>query len=181
MGSTRGFRGDRMLPSSLARRVPGARPSDSRSGINPRRRGAIRPSFARRCPSITEGAGNAGCSLHPKPRVRNKMKHTSVVTTGSPSWPGIPRAMVLRLISCSPRRRIRLVTVIRGLRFCPRPVGPTSLREFNTSNGCQNHTALPSASASLVCVPLIAHGKPALRSPLTLNAAASTASRSQRP
>ena len=64
--------------------------------------------------------------------------------------PGIPRAMVLRLISCSPRRRIRLVTVIRGLRFCLRPVGPTSLHEFNTSNGCQNHTALPSAQAPIV-------------------------------
>src|ERR1700731_280538 len=58
--------------------------------------------------------------------------------------------MVLRLISCSPRRRIRLVTVIRGIRFCLRPVGPTSLHEFNTSNGCQNHTALPSAQTSFV-------------------------------
>src|ERR1700676_4483365 len=58
--------------------------------------------------------------------------------------------MVLRLIPCSPRRRIRLVTVIRGLRLCLRPVGPTSLREFNTSNGCQNHTASPSAKAPIV-------------------------------
>jgi hypothetical protein len=30
-----------------------------------------------------EGAGNAGRSLHPQPRVRNETKHTSVVTTGS--------------------------------------------------------------------------------------------------
>src|ERR1700676_4187208 len=55
--------------------------------------------------------------------------------------------MVLRLIPRSPRRRIRLVTVIRGLRSCLRPVGPTRLRELNTSNGCQNHTALPSAES----------------------------------
>jgi hypothetical protein len=34
-------------------------------------------------PRKTEGAGNAGCPLHPQPRVRNKTKHTSVVTTGS--------------------------------------------------------------------------------------------------
>src|SRR6266581_6701292 len=32
----------------------------------------------------TEGAGNAGCPMHPQPRVRNKTKHTSVVTTGPP-------------------------------------------------------------------------------------------------
>jgi hypothetical protein len=57
--------------------------------------------------------------------------------------------MVLRLISCSPRRRIRLVTVIRGLKACRSPVGLARLREFNTSNGCQNHTALPSAFVRL--------------------------------
>src|SRR5260370_38223406 len=32
-------------------------------------RAAIRPRFGR-TPSITEGAGNAGCPLHPQPRVR---------------------------------------------------------------------------------------------------------------
>src|SRR5713101_3565223 len=36
-----------------------------------------------RCPRKEEGAGNAGCPLHPQPRVQIK-KHTSVVTTGSP-------------------------------------------------------------------------------------------------
>ncbi len=38
-------------------------------------------------------------------------KHTSVVTTGSPGWPGIPCAMVLRLIPRSPRRPGFLATV----------------------------------------------------------------------
>src|ERR1700684_732570 len=31
-----------------------------------------------------EGAGNAGCSMHPQPRMQNKTKHTSIFTTGSP-------------------------------------------------------------------------------------------------
>src|SRR5882724_12014861 len=35
-------------------------------------------------PKKTEGAGNAGRSMHPQPRVRNKTKHTSVVTTVTP-------------------------------------------------------------------------------------------------
>src|SRR5258708_28751823 len=34
---------------------------------------------------------------------------------------------------------------------CPRPVGPTCLRQLDTSNGCQDHTASPSASAPFVC------------------------------
>src|SRR5437899_7318475 len=40
---------------------------------------------------LIEGAGKAGCSLHPQPRVRNKIKHTSVVTTGSDGFsPAFP-------------------------------------------------------------------------------------------
>jgi hypothetical protein len=37
-----------------------------------------------------EGAGNAGCPLHPQPRVQIGSEHTSVVATGSPDSPGIP-------------------------------------------------------------------------------------------
>src|SRR5882757_7539765 len=66
--------------------------------------------------------------------------------------------MVLTAISCSPRRRIRLVTVVGELTACPRPVGPTCLRQLDTSNGCQDHTALPAATTSFVCAPLTTHG-----------------------
>ena len=45
-------------------------------------------------PLNTEGAGNAGRSMRPQPRVQNE-KHTSIVTTVTPETPGIPRAMVL--------------------------------------------------------------------------------------
>src|SRR5207247_6541346 len=46
----------------------------------------------------TEGAGKAGCSLHPQPRVRNKTKHTSVVTTGSDGFnPAFPAQWFTRL------------------------------------------------------------------------------------
>src|SRR5258705_2710075 len=81
-------------------------------------------------------------------------------------------------MSCSPRRRIRLVTVIGGLTACPRPVGPTRLRQLDTSNGCQDHTVLPSASVPFVSVSSIAHRscRPALPSRFTPGAAASTAS-----
>jgi hypothetical protein len=42
-----------------------------------------------------EGVGNAGRPMHPQPRMRNKIKHTSVVTTGHRSNPAFPHAMVL--------------------------------------------------------------------------------------
>jgi len=60
-------------------------------------------------------------------------------------------------------------------------LGSQDLRQLDTSNGCQDHTALPSASAPFVSMRSIAHGKPALRSPCMPDAAASTASRTQRP
>src|SRR6476469_9639495 len=59
--------------------------------------------------------------------------------------------MVLRLIPCSPRRRIRLASVADGLKDCPNPVGSTPLRQLDTSNGCQDHTASPYAASPVVC------------------------------
>src|SRR6202165_5727005 len=90
--------------------------------------------------------------------------------------------MALRLITRSPRRRIRLVTVIGQLTAYPAPVGPTRLRQFDTSNGCQNHTTSPYAAAPFVSAPfdrsrVWLNPKPALPSRFTPDAAASTASR----
>jgi hypothetical protein len=53
----------------------------------------------------------------------------------------------------SPRRRIRLVTVVGELTAYPRPVGSTRLRQLDTSNGCRNHTTSPYATSPFVCTP----------------------------
>src|SRR5215208_2210716 len=55
-----------------------------------------------------EGAGNAGCLLHPRSRVQEMVvnAHTSIQV--QPEHSDIPRAMVLRLMARSPWRRIRL-------------------------------------------------------------------------
>ena len=86
--------------------------------------------------------------------------------------------MVLRLMSCSPRRRIRLVTVIGGLRFCRTRSGRYNLRRLDTSNGCQDHTVLP--YAAIVSRPRAVDRSQifrfALRSHRAQNAAASNAS-----
>src|SRR4030081_4077211 len=108
--------------------------------------------------SPKEGVGNAGCPLHPQPRAQSVVTHTSVVTTGPPEHPACPHAMVLTAYfvlspatnsSCHRHQRNKV---------CLSPVGPTRLRQLDTSNGCQDHTASPSATTSFVCAPLITHG-----------------------
>src|ERR1700704_5596025 len=65
------------------------------------------------------------------------------------------------------------------IKVCLSPVGPTRLRTFNTSNGCQDPPALPSA-AIVVRLRAVNRSRvfrqPALRSRHTPDAAASTAS-----
>jgi hypothetical protein len=83
--------------------------------------------------------------------------------------------MVLRLMPRSPRRRIRLVTVVDELAVLLTRLGLQNLRRLDTSNGCQDHTVLPYAATRLrqkglrralapfVWCALIAHGRTALR------------------
>jgi hypothetical protein len=74
-------------------------------------------------PRKTEGAGKAGCALHPRSRVQDvhKNTHTSIQVQRRAS--GLPCAMALRLIARSPRRRILVVTVACGLTVLRIPVG----------------------------------------------------------
>jgi hypothetical protein len=142
-------------------------------------RGMICPSFAATvCPLIEEeGAGNAGCALHPRSRVQiaQRNAHTSIQVQRRQS--GIPCAMVLRLMPRSPRRRIRLVTVAAGLMAIPIRLDRYSHRQLGTSNGCRDHTILPYAdSAVRLRAGYSLTGEPALRLPIAPDAAASTAS-----
>jgi hypothetical protein len=58
--------------------------------------------------------------------VRNKTKHTSVVTARFAGTPGIPaRNGFNGLFRALPGERIRLVTVISGIFGFADPVGPT--------------------------------------------------------
>jgi hypothetical protein len=74
--------------------------------------------FARALPTVSpkqEGAGNAGCLLHPRSRVQEMVveAHTSIQVQSEHA--GIPCAVVLRLMARSPRRRIPLASVIGEL------------------------------------------------------------------
>src|SRR4051812_43335498 len=70
----------------------------------------------------------------------HKNAHTSIQVQTEHS--GIPCTMVLRLIPRSPRRRIRLATVIGGLKVLRARLGSQHLRRLDTSNGCQDHTSI---------------------------------------
>ena len=107
--------------------------------------------FARALPSFTpfnqEGAGNAGRRLAPAVSCAMSAEdaHTSIQV--QPEQPGIPCAMGLRLIPCSPWRRIPLASIAGGLKVLAKPGWISqNLRRLDASNGRQNHTALPSAT-----------------------------------
>src|ERR1700731_4057444 len=82
-----------------------------------------------------EGVGNAGCPLHPRPRVRfafGKM-HTSIRVHRN--HPAFPHAMVLTAyVGLSPVTGLFCHRRLADM-FCPSPVGPTQLRRLDTSVG----------------------------------------------
>ena len=71
--------------------------------MSSRSRGALRPRFEILCPPKSEGAGNAGCALHPRSHVQFAQR-SAHEHTGQRRASDIPCAMALRLITCSPRR-----------------------------------------------------------------------------
>ncbi|MEH2568550.1 hypothetical protein V1289_008177 [Bradyrhizobium sp. AZCC 2289] len=144
----------------------------------PQSRGAMRPSFSKIIrPKSKRAQGMPGACCTRGLVCKNVRKtHTSIQVQSEQS--GIPRAMVLRLIPCSPRRRIRLVTVADGLKDCQNPVGSTPLRQLDTSNGCQDHTVLPYAAPPVVCTLCsLTDQSPPCEHDHAPDAAASTASR----
>jgi hypothetical protein len=75
-------------------------------------------------PKKEEGAGKTGCALHPRPRVQRVVKkaHTSIQVQRKHS--GLPRAMVLRLIPCSPRRDLACLSPSLPRSLLPRNLTP---------------------------------------------------------
>ena len=110
-----------------------------------RSRGAMRPRLARilSLQRREQGMPGARCTrgLVCKQCAKNAHEHT-----GTAEHSGIPCAMALRLMPCSPRRRIRLASVVGELAAHRARSGSTRLRQLDTSNGCQDHTVLPYAA-----------------------------------
>src|ERR1700731_3789881 len=112
-----------------------------------RSRGAMRPSSAKISRPL-EGVGNAGCPLHPRPRVHFVLIERTRVTTSTPERPAFPHAMVLTAyVGLSP---------VTGL-FCHRRLADIVLskpgwadatpQNLTPASGRQDHTILPSAKS----------------------------------
>ena len=105
-----------------------------------------------------EGVGNAGCPLHPRPRVHLVLVERTRETTSTPERPAFPHAMVLTgSFVLSPvtglvcHRRLRTNVLSKP--------GRADLTSANLTpaSGRQDHTTSPYATTSLVSVLLIAH------------------------
>jgi hypothetical protein len=124
-----------------------------------------------------EGAGNAGCTLHPRSRAQWRVE-CAHEHTGSAEASGIPCVMALRLMPCSPRRRIRLVTVIGG--FCGHSTRsglsepPPTWHQQRVSG--PHGFAVRSNVVRLARPPIAHEVQPALRHHLRADALASTTS-----
>src|SRR6478752_7428330 len=108
-------------------------------------------------PRETEGAGNAGCTLHPRSRVQGCTKESAHEHTGSAEAVRhslrngfTAYALLSPATNSSCHRRCRLeAETIRLDRI--------SHRQLGTSNGCRDHTVLPYATSVV---------RPARREPL---------------
>jgi len=107
----------------------------------------MRPRFCNEpSPKKSEGVGNAGCPLHPQPRVQ-KVESTRVSTADTPEHPAFPHTMVLTVsfvlslvtgLVCHHRRRNEAPLKC--------PVGQEAPSAALTpASGRQDHTTSPSA------------------------------------
>ena len=92
--------------------------------------------------------GMPGAGWHPRSRVQDALKNAHTSIQVQPEQPGIPCAMVLRLMPSSPRRRIPLASVADELTACMTRLGAANLRRLDASHGRQDHTVLPYAASS---------------------------------
>ncbi len=104
----------------------------------------------------TEGAGKTGCALHPRSHVqlceKGAHEHTGPAESIRPSL----RNGFTAYAVISPATNSLLSPSLANM-VCLNPVGSTRLHQLDISNGCRNHTVLPYAATSFVCVLLIAH------------------------
>jgi hypothetical protein len=101
----------------------------------------------------TEGAqGKPGARCTRSLACKVKIAH-ELVTTGSPEQSGLPCAMVLTVSFALPGDEFLLSPSSADYGLAEARSGRRHLRKLDTSNGCQDHTTLPSAKAPFVRAP----------------------------
>ena len=127
-----------------------------------------------------EGVGNAGCPLHPRPRVHLVLVERTRATTSTPESPGVPaRNGFTAYFELSPATG-SFATVTCGLDVASAPGrADTTSATLTPAPRRQDHTTSPYATTSFVSSPFDrsrAFRQPALQPRCAPNAAASTAS-----
>ena len=130
--------------------------------------------------SPKEGVGNAGCPLHPRPRVHLVVVESTRVTTSTPESPGIPaRNGFNGFLRALPGDRALLPSSSANMVLSKPGWADATSANLTPASGRQDHTTSPYAS----CIPRPhavdrsqAFRQPTLRSRRAQNAAASTAS-----
>src|SRR5712671_195398 len=128
-----------------------------------------------------EGVGNAGCPLHPRPRVHLVVVERTRVTTSTPESPDVPARNGFNGFLRALLGDRALLPPSPADMFLSKP-GWADLNSANLTpaSGRQDHTTSPSATTSFVSSPFDrsqAFRQPALQPRCAPNAAASTASR----
>ena len=110
--------------------------------VRPQARGMRCPRFASVSPSQqAEGAGKAGCALHPRSRVQWVVECAHEHTGSAEAFRPSLRNGFTAYIVLSPANRAFLP---------PSPPRSLLLENLTPASGCQDHTTLPSASATFV-------------------------------
>src|SRR5215208_5225164 len=118
---------------------PGFRRDDVGIDVRPRSRGMFRPRLYKFVvPLRTEGAGNAGCTLHPRSRVPRTahLAHTSIQVSGN--TPTSPAQWLYGLLRALPGGA--------GL-LSPSPLRSLFLKSLAPASRRQDHTTSPYALA----------------------------------
>src|SRR6266852_44817 len=102
--------------------------------------------------SPKEGVGNAGCPLHPRPRVHLVVVERTRVTTSTPESPGVPaRNGFNGFLRALPGDRALLPPSPCGLKVLSSPVEPNEPpQDLTPASRRQDHTTSPSASSAVV-------------------------------
>jgi hypothetical protein len=102
-------------------------------------------------PPKSEGAGNAGRRLAPAVSCAGCSEMRTRAYRYSQSSPAFPAQWFDGLYRALPGDELPFASIAAGLTAGRTRLDSNSLRQLDTSHGCQNHTALPYASAPVVC------------------------------
>jgi len=127
-----------------------------------------------------EGVGNAGCPLHPRPRVHLVVVERTRVTTSTPESPGVPaRNGFNGFLRALPGDRALLPPSPTDMFLSKPGWADSNSANLTPASGRQDHTTSPYAATSFVSSPFDrsrAFRQPALQPRCAPDAAASTAS-----